>query len=191
MGLRCYPLFDEPSELRGLPRDLRKAKRYFDWFENQIPERIAALRRAFEANGGEPSVLDLRPRSLADLGAWFDRFSEIRPATPEELQFLHELVPEWAWSYVGRGRMPTDETFSLCVDIGIYFAETLRHQHPALEWFLVRRPKSDADFLMPAIGQFKGAHLNPTRILFNIALSHKDASTELPRLYKCWAEDAP
>lgn len=191
MRLSDYHLFAPPVDdaLDNLSRE--KAVQYFTWFCNQIPERLHELACALRANGGQHLTLDFSPASLTGLQDWFRAQVTTVPLTPAEIAEELASIPEWLHHYAGGDEL-SEETFSLCVDIGIYLGETMRHSYPTLRWELLLAPDEDVDFHNPVLTPFQhNLHFNPVSCVITTASRYAKgdkAEPDLSGLYQCWAE---
>lgn len=165
-----------------------EAENYFENFVHVAPERIREIQRQLYLTRSDV-VLDLSIESVAQLGSWFDAHVEPRSLTTEELLEQHSKAPDWIREWI-----PTDtlssRTISFCMDIGIYFGETLRHHHPQLKWALPSLPTNDLSFQQPVLVPFKNVYLNPFIIMINVAgkvLSGISAAEEMPKLLQIWS----
>jgi hypothetical protein len=190
MPVPQYQLFSPPVAFPLWKLRARQARQYYDWFQSQIPVRLEELRRLVEPYG---VPLDYKRETLPALGRWFELQVETRPRTPEEMAAERLKEPAWLEGYVTPWVL-TERTFSICIDTGIYFAELLRHFHPALRWDLVLKPKNDVDFHEPVLVGFPNrVRFNPTRILMVLAFKVVDGESmapEFPRLLRTWEAEA-
>src|SRR5262249_54052303 len=94
---------------------------------------------------------------------------------------VKERYPAWLHDYISSDTF-TLETVSLIMDVGIYFAETLRHRNPILKWALLQLPSSDIAYHQPVVVPFLGdIYLFPFLIVYNVAGKHtrgKNAAEE-------------
>jgi hypothetical protein len=120
----------------------RQAERYFENFVEGIPRRIAELQRAIKTSGDAGLLLDYSFDSLSPLGNWFGNNIETASLTEDALIEKKERYPAWLHDYISSDTF-TLETVSLIMDVGIYFAETLRHRNPILKWALLQLPPDD------------------------------------------------
>lgn len=153
-----YPPFMKPAH----EMTRKEADIYFNWYIDQIPERITGLQRAVRSTEGEAQfkswVADLTPDSLLVLGQWFA--GNIYTAPPsEEFKRKHleslEKIPE---KYRSMFSMPdfvfVDLTYSLICDLGMYLGETIRKRFPYVEWQLWTK-KRYVYSNKPVLGGFK------------------------------------
>jgi hypothetical protein len=163
----------------------QQACEYFEWFVKEIPKRVSQLRQIC------PLDLDFSPDALVALGDWFGGLVETRQRTHNEMQQEYEKFPTWLWQYITNSTF-TEKTLSMCIDLGIYFGETLHRRNPALRWDVVLKPKNDVDFHQPVILPFRRSmHLNPTTIMINVAataLRTESAGARLQEVFRYWDE---
>lgn len=165
---------------------------YFDWFMTQIDQRIRTLSTAIHGSDvGSDCMLDGTPDSLLCLGEVLLAVTATRPSTAQERAAEASLFPEHLSStVVPEGWELTEATLSVVVDVGIYFAETLRRAHPSLAWVLWTR--RTVDFQRPVIVPFRGGvPLDPIRISGNIALQAARGGpdrTRLRELFDYWGD---
>jgi len=127
------------------------------WFVAQIPERLEVLSRAVSANDGRSVIMDYSPESLERLGDWFGNHIETRNKNHDELTRENDSLPQWFLQHGDKTNwMLTDQTLSLCVDIGIYFGEVMRKHHPVLNWDYVKSGRKFVDYNRPVIAPITG-----------------------------------
>jgi len=184
-----YELFTPPLSLDFGRWSRREARTHFAWFVEQIPNRLAELAR-IEALMSETCLLDLLPKSLVCLGESFHSLVETRPRTQEQLTHarlelpsnLRPVVEVEDWEL-------TEEALSLCVDVGVYFAEVLRKAHPSLRWELWVRKTVDLNRPV-LVGSRGSVPLDPVRIAINTALSEaagEHRPNRLSELFDVWS----
>jgi hypothetical protein len=163
--------------------------RYYQWFMDVLPQRVSELAKVVkETPGFENWQPDYTPASLDTLGEWFARQVETRNRTQEELQAIKERL-------VFPMQVPTDEltdrTFSLAMDIGMYFSQVLLRNYPSLKWEQPLDDKRFADYGQPLLAGFGPVSLNPVRIAHAFAHGLADKSYSRKRLrevYEYWAQ---
>ena len=189
-----YELFDPPFELAFDEWGGREARTFFNWFVAHIDERLGVLRE-FAASEGVRE-LDLSSDSLYDLGAFFSGHVKGRPKTAREKEVLRE---EWARRpavlqvhYDPDREVLNEETISLCFDVGIYLAETLRREHDALRWDLWKHKTVERN--RPVIVGFTtSVPLDPFLITTNIAfgtLRRGPQPNVLREVFDTWSRQA-
>jgi len=99
-----------------------------------IPERIRILARAVQTTPGfEAWTPDLTPESLLPLGQWLSRVVRTTTSSEPEIGKLFAESPKWVHLWI-RDWDLTDETFSICCDIGMYLSQMLIARIPDLSW---------------------------------------------------------
>lgn len=164
-------------------------RRYFDWFVGTIPERIAELtkevREISEFKDWEP---DFSPSSLDALGLWFAKQVGTRERTEAELQKIRDQGPQFG---IESKSELTNRTFSLAMDIGMYFGQLMLTNHPSLRWDQRNSNKRFAHYGQPVLVGFEGGvPLNPVHIAVTLAygLAKKRKSGQrLRELYEHWS----
>jgi hypothetical protein len=187
MPLLGYEPFSFPASSSFREMSSEEAQDYFENFVQTVPERISEIQRQLALTGSD-IVLDFSVDSVSQLGAWFDAHVEARAKTTEELLEEYADTPDWLRDRISKDTL-TSQTISLCMDIGIYFAETLRRYHPHLKWALRRAPANDVSFRQPVLVPFKNVYFNPFIIMLNVAgdvKSGKSAGEEVARLFRVW-----
>jgi len=184
-----YAICSPPAQLADrTPRDWkpREARDYFDWFVEVVPKRCTELK---EVAADIANELDYSPQSLRSLGHWFSSAITARKKSGEEvnreLAGLSERAREMGvddWTVSG-------ESFSLCVDVGIYLGEVFKKQHSHLDWSLCTRPKSDVSYNQPVLegGRMKLDPINLVVVLaYGIARGNRGPD-DLFEIYTVWA----
>jgi hypothetical protein len=128
-----------------------QAAEHFTWFVSNVLNRVAALRRAMDLNGGDGAALDYTRPSLRVLGARMEPWIELRRETSDEFAKSTAGLPEWLTKWARPGPVMTAQTASLAYDLGIYFGETIRREHPGMRWQLFTRSRRETDYQRPAI----------------------------------------
>ena len=130
------PRVDRP--LRELTS--REAKEAYDWFIENIEERLVQLANILESSKSGV-VLDFSENSLAGVHDFFHGFSKN--------------------DFKNKNQVPSSDLLSLCNDIGIYISEMLMRKHNNLSWKLNVR-KGNVSYQRPVISGFsvKNKHYN-------------------------------
>ena len=167
--------------------------RYFKWYMSLIPERIAILQTAVTSvSGFEDLVLDFKRESLARLGSWFAASCEREKLSLREREEIERSLKfsvdpsEYEYDL-------TIQTYSLALDVGMYFGETLLNEYPGLSW--VQAKRKDADFGHAVVTPVGKSVANPTKICVVIARKNVEdkrlGGRELLRIYDLLAEYIP
>ncbi len=174
-------------KLREMPRN--ELYRYFQWFIDVLPERVVELAQAVKQTPGfETWQPDCTPASLDTLGEWFPRQVEMRNRTQEELQAIKDRL---AFPVEISGEELTNRTFSLAMDVGMYFSQVLLKNYQTLRWEQPTNDKKFADYGQAVLMGFSNAPLNPVRIILVLARSianKKQTGKRLRELYNIWAK---
>jgi hypothetical protein len=160
---------------------------YATWFHKVTPERISELTKAVKNTPGYESwEPDLTPESLDALGRWFEAQVETRKKTVDEIQETREKltfpidIPE---------EELTNKSFSLAMDIGMYFGQVILKNLPGTRWDQPLRNKRDADYGQPVIMGFGAAPLNPLSIGVTTAYAiSRRKPARLRELFDTWAK---
>ena len=171
-----------------------QAQRFYDWFVGEIPSRVAELERAVRANPGLASwAADLTPGSLDSLGEWFARTVTTRPVFPGENGAIYQTGPEWFRSVKLEEWNLTDETFSLCYDIGMYLGRVMEENLPGVHWIRVTKPKNLMEYNMTALAGFAAPAVDTVGLAQSIAYGvarGKTGGARLREVYDIWAGHA-
>lgn len=184
-----YTTIQPPFTLKFREMPKKELNRYFQWFMDVLPQRINELAEAVkEMPGFETWQPDCTPASLEAIGEWFAGQVETRNRTQEELQTIKDGlvfpmdIPE---------KELTDRTFSLAMDIGMYFSQVLLKNYPSLKWEQPLGNKRFADYGQPLLSGFGPMSLNPIRIVRVIARELADKThtgKQLRETYDIWSK---
>jgi len=167
----------------------KELKTYFQWFMEVLPQRVNELAAVVqETPGFETWEPDFTPDSLNTLGQWFVGQIETRSRTQGELQAIKD-------SLVFPMDIPSEEltnrTFSLAMDIGMYFSQVLMKNYSSLKWEHPLGNKRFADYGQPSLIGFGTVTLNPVAIAVTLAygLARKTKTGKrLREVYDYWAQ---
>jgi hypothetical protein len=183
----AYAINQPPFTLRFCEMPKKELQAYAAWFHQVTPERISELTKAVNSTPGYESwEPDLTPESLATLGRWFERQVETRKMTAEELA---EARAKLTFPIDIPEEELTNRTFSLAMDIGMYFADVVLKNLPGTRWDQPLGSKNFADYGQPVLMGFGKVPLNPVRIIITTAYRiahHKPAG--LRELYDTWTK---
>jgi hypothetical protein len=173
-------------ELARLPSSA--VKDYFSWFISIIPTRLAALKNEVSLSPGfESWSADYSPKSIEELGRWFALSVETRPRSREEFAQIKANSP-YPIEIPAYDLSPRSIEFAH--DVGIYFAESLRHQHPKLAWIQILGKKHNIQFGHAALSGFGPIDFSPVHIAitlaYGIASKNQDGS-RLKQLFDTWS----
>jgi len=167
----------------------KEAQAYLDWFLSIKEGRLELLDKIVSKSNKE-WVLDYKPSSLTPLYTWFKTVVTTRNKTEAEKQIEENKITGLLKGHIDVGNETfTDETVSICSDIGMYFGEVLRKEKD-LKWSFVLKPKRYAEYAQPILIK-KGVQidLNPRAIIENVARKILDDTCredELVKLYNVW-----
>lgn len=184
-----YSIIQPPFTLKFREMSKQELKDYFKWFFEVLPERLCELTEAVRQSPGfENWRPDGTPDSLNTLGEWFATHVETRPRTPEELSEI-----------AGRGSFPievsrqelTNRTFSLAIDVGMYFSQVLLKNDSSLNWKQPFGNKRDIDYGQPVLFGRSPVPFNPVRMMVTHAYGLADktrSGKELREIYDIWSK---
>lgn len=199
--LAGYELFVPYTEPRFDEWKTKEARAYFNWFIEQIPDRIRELASVVEAWDAD-CHLDFDPDSLYCLGRFFLRHVGTRPKSDEELAqeraFLRSVKGSYGLTMESiievQDSTLDPTTISLCVDIGMYFGEVLRASHPQLRWDLWTR-KTEPHNRPALVGFDFKLGLDPVGLLVTrawaVAREEERNPNRLRELLEAWSREAP
>ena len=160
---------------------------YGAWFRQVMPERIAVLEAA--VRDSSPSWrADGSPDSLALLGEWFAGQVETRAMTKEEAD---EITSRLTFPIDVPGEELTQRTFSLAMDVGLYFGHVVATNLAGTRWVTSFKNRREIDYGQPVLAGFGLKQLNPVRIavILAYAIASKDqGGGRLRELYDVWAD---
>ncbi len=163
-------------------------KDYRRWFLEAIPSRVTELQRAVNS---DPNFGDWKPdhsrASVEALGLWLSHQVETRLRTAEEIDRIKGRA---AFDFDVPSEELTNKTFSLAMDAGMYFGETLRSHYPHLEWDQPLKDKKFADFGQMMLLGFGRATLNPVRIVVTFCYGiagGKQTAKRFDEVYGYWS----
>jgi hypothetical protein len=167
-------------------------KAYWEWFFQVMPQRIDQLARAVKSTPGfENWEADYTRESLTVLGEWFLHQVDTRKRATRE---IGEIKSRLTFPIDIPDEELTNRSFSLAMDIGMYFGRVVVKNLPRTRWDQPLKSKDFADFGQPVITGFGAVPLNPVRIAVTLAyaFSSKDQpGTRLRALYDVWSKKQP
>ena len=165
----------------------KEAKEYFDWFVRQIPARMEMLQRATNTN----NMLEFSPQILVLLGEFLNKNVQLRVLTDAEISQEQAKLPAWFQDFMP-DKVLSDQTISLCVDIGIVLGEMLISAHHRLKWDFHHNRKNDVNYQQPILVGFRHKiELNPVRLVTIVAYKVADGESsenELLKLFNTWSK---
>lgn len=157
-----YATIQPPFTLKFREMSKKELKDYFLWFMDVLPQRLNELANAVrETPGFEAWQADYTPASLDTLGEWFACQVETRNRTEDELQAIKDRL---VFPMDIPGEELTNRTFSLAIDMGMYFSQVLLKNYPSLKWEQPLGNKKFADYGQPSLTGFGPVSVNPVRI---------------------------
>lgn len=181
-----YSTIQPPFTLQFRDMTKKELIAYATWLHDSVPGRIAELTDAVKATPGyERWEPNMTPESLEDLGRWFEGQVETRKKGGEEVEQARAKltfpvdIPE---------EELTNRTFSLAMDIGMYFAQVILLNLPGVRWDQPLKNKKFADYGQPVIMGFGTVPLNPVRVVVMTAYGvSRQKPARLRDLYDTWA----
>ena len=138
----------------------KRAKEYFLWFKNEIPNRITMLWEYMKEERPESQPFDYSPESLIPLWDWYETKIKQAPKTKKEIEYSVSKYPKWMEENIRKITMKyTDETLSLALDISIYYGETIIKNYPNMYWGHFTRPKRELFANKPVILKLNNKYL--------------------------------
>jgi hypothetical protein len=183
-----YEIIQPPFALKLREMHKKQLEAYREWFHAIMPARLVALATAVkETPGFQGWMPDLSPDSLRVLGDWFSQQVETRPRTLKEKE---EIESRLTFSIDVPSEELTPTSFSLAMDVGMYFGQVVLKNLPGTRWDQPLKNPRFADYGQPVIMGFGTVPLNPVRIALMLAyaFSAKEQSGDrLLTLYETWA----
>lgn len=184
-----YSIIQPPFTLKFREMPKAELRAYREWFMKVLPERVAALEAEVRRKPEYAAwAADGSPESLDRLGAWFAGKVETRAKTSEEIDADKAKL---TFPIEVPGEQLTNRTFSLAMDIGMYFGETVLKNLSGTTWDQALRNEKFADYGQPVIMGFGSVPLNPVRIVVMLAYGiagGKQGGGRLRELYDTWAK---
>jgi hypothetical protein len=184
-----YQTIQPPFTLKFREMSKKELKDYYKWYHDVMPQRIEMLANAIkDTSGYEHWKADYTPASLSRLGKWLAGQVEKRPRTTSEVNEISTRSPypidisDWEL---------TNRTFSLAIDVGMYFSHVLLHNFPSLRWEQPFGNKKFIDYGQPVLTGFGPMFFNPVQILVTLAYGlakNKHKGERLAELYDVWAK---
>lgn len=166
----------------------KEAEEYFKWYIEQIKNRLSYLQKHIACEEKD-IVLDYTKESLIPLWSWHESKITCVLKMEEELNQEQHVTPQWLHNFISKDRL-SYETIGICVDVAIYFAETIiKNSHGCLKWGYFTKPKNKVDVNRPVVlGFTKKIHLNPIMVVYNCTLrsSQNKDSERLYNIYNEW-----
>lgn len=172
----------------------KEAKIYFQWYTEQIEERIEYLGKYIHSQ--DPSiVLDFSVNSLITVWDWYVKQIEVEKYTRKELKTIAKSYPKWIRKdLMSDDRKMSEKTIAICSDVAIYFAEVFRKNHEQdVSWgyFTGRKTRMSVNEPILWMGKDKKLDMNPRHIVYICTMHAMDGDTDfnLYQLYHTWESD--
>lgn len=156
-----------------------EAKEYFKWFLSIKNERMQILEKEIKQNFPNWK-LDFTRHSLVDLYEWFVKKVMYRSMTDNETEAFRNQIAQTP-QFIGVIDIPTktytEETVSICFDIGIYLGDTIIINVNGTKWMQKINSTNYIDYVHPLIAtKVSKVPFNPRRITESMAGSILDKS---------------
>lgn len=157
-----------------------EATMYFEWFLKIKPERLGVL--AGHVTSDFPDWrLDYSVESLEILYKWFKSKVEYRPVNKNEIDAFQKQIEETP-IFVGLIPLPkrtfTDQTVSICFDIGLYLGDLLIYNIPGMKWSQSLRNKNFIYYAQPLVAKQGRVEINPRAAVEGMAMRILDRDVE-------------
>lgn len=184
-----YSILQPPFTLKFQEMSNGELIGYRQWFMSVLPERISGLEAEVRRSPSHAAwVADGSPESLQGLGDWFAGQVETRATTREEIDVVKAKL---TFPVDVPGDQLTNRTFSLAMDIGMYFGQLVLKNLAGTKWDQPLQNKKFADYGQPVIVGTGSVPLNPVRIVVMLAYglaSKKRSGHQLRELYDTWTK---
>ena len=184
-----YAIIQPPFTLQFREMPKAELKAYYAWFMEGLPDRIAGLEAAVRCTTGyETWTADFSPESLGPLGEWFVTQVEVRPKTSQELE---EQRAKLTFPVDIPTEQLTNRTFSLAMDIGMYFSQVILKNLAGTRWEQPLRNANFADYGQPVVVGSGSVPLNAVSVVTTVAYgiaSKERNGRRLRELYDIWVK---
>jgi len=181
-----YTPVQPPFTLKFREMSKEELRAYDAWFHEALPGRIEMLGAEVKgAEGFESWKPDGTPGSFDALGEWLAGQVRTRPRTQGEKEAVLRAA---AWVTVPDEEL-TGRTFSLAMDVGMYFGRSILAARPGARWEQPLENERFADYGQPVIGGLGPVTLNPVRIAVTLAYAlaaGRRTGKRLRELYDYW-----
>jgi hypothetical protein len=182
----AYSIIQPPFTLDFQEMSKQDLEAYGVWFHQVAQERVVELAKEVKRTPGYESWEPTRTRESLDVvGRWFEGQVETRKKSVGELEETRSKltfpidIPE---------EELTNKSFSLAMDLGMYFGQVVLKNLPGTRWDQALKNKSFADYGQPVIMGFGTVPLNPVRTMVTTAYGiSRGKLARLPELYDTWA----
>ncbi len=165
-----YEIMVPPFEVKDFESmNKKEAKRHFDWYVAQIPERVNLLKQYLSIVAEKEIVLDYSVNSLRTVWGLFEPEIKIVPKSKEEIELELKNAPDWLRDEIEKNSTKlARETLIVAMDIAIYFAEVFVKNNPGIYWGYYTKPKSRSSVNRPVLLGFKnGVDMDSRVIILN------------------------
>lgn len=157
---------------------------YKKWFFENESIRLTELKKKVKQAGFPDLNLDFSPESLIGLGDFMAAAIRTRPRTASEIEQYRIIkrIP----AYIGiRSWDITDESYTLCLDLAIYWGNVFIKHHPNLSWGICRsRSTRNVDYGQMVIEYNPLSWVNPGLSMYGSALEIAEGTFDRESLYK-------
>ncbi len=171
-----------------------EAKEYFRWFKEIKATRLQILEDAV-CRDYRHWELNYTRESLFSLYEWFINKISYRLVTNEEEEEFKSQIsktPLLIEAIETPEKTFTDETVSICFDIGCYFGDTIIFNNTEARWIQKTNSKKFIDYAQPLIEiNVNNVPFNPRRVIENIARLKLDNSNKLFSFLELFDELVP
>lgn len=185
-----YPIVLVPRSFSGSFFEMNKkeAEEYFRWFIKQIDYRIQLLE-----DNMTNCDLNYKRDSFLCLYNWFERNVSYRKMTNQEIEEEKENIIDLLKENIDVGEETfTDETVSICFDIGIYLGESIRNAVEGVNWTFDTSSKKHINYAQPTLKKDGiKVELNPKNIMEILArktIEGRAKESALMDLYDTWVK---
>ncbi len=187
-----YELMAPPFEMKEFDEmNKKEAKEHFEWYINEIPNRIEILKNIYEEFGGKKENLDYSINSLEGLWKWYLKNVEIIDKSEKEILDEKSELPEWLKDEEIIPKKISITWLAIAMDISMYLGEVFVRNNPQLKWTFITKPKRIMHVNRPVIGDFKNDKMDTRHILYILTLKiikHTTDEKALLNLYNVWME---
>ena len=188
-----YEFMEYPDLLKDFDKMKKKeAEKYFNWYINEINNRILYLKTYMQKDIEGESIFDYTPESLIPLWEWFQTKIEFEEMTENEIQQELEDSPNRLKFLVLEDKRKISlNTLSIATDVANYFAEVFRKNNPSIYWGFFTKPKNRISVNEPVLLGFIGNDdLNPRLIISNCIWKSEEQKNPnmLYDIYQVWLE---
>jgi hypothetical protein len=174
---------------RGMSK--KKVEEYFEWYINEIPNRIKLLRSAYKLHNRNDNVLDYSSDSLKSIWAWYLKNVKIVPLSNEEYESELKSVPPHIRYCIPKKKIELGWV-QIALDIGIYMALCMLNYCPKLKWGFVSKPWNLDSVNKPVLLGFTlKTGFDTSRIMSTLMSKAIDSTTQdddLYNLFMVWTE---